>query len=287
MKYNDLLDKLHDLREKVDAISDELVDLIDEIEDLEDNEVYENEDDDILLNKLDELGEYLTSNLPTPNKFFISIGAGDNESMFDNAGVLFTKMRIQLDRSARSIDIPIAIKDLDGSIAEANYRIVSNELVDTDDWVDFRKFVQQVIHIADNFDNIQTEEDPSFAKQVIQRIDDVLVNCLRRHDLGCNISVCSHIENYKVIDFKLILSISTIFTVHRNGLFDTSFSYEYDVTIPTRNLDLTDATAKVTIGGPSKYIGDMIKRNEGTQIWTFLAEILQKVINRVVSRFSM
>ena len=287
MKYNDLLDKLHDLRERVDAISDELVDLIDEIEDLEDNEVYENEDDEILLNKLDELGEYLTSNLPTPNKFFISIGAGDNESMFDNAGVLFTKMRIQLDRSARSIDIPIAIKDLDGSIAEANYRIISNELVDTDDWVDFRKFVQQVIHIADNFDNIQTEEDPSFAKQVIQRIDDVLVNCLRRHDLGCNISVCSHIENYKVIDFKLILSISTIFTVHRNGLFDTSFSYEYDVTIPTRNLDLTDATAKVTIGGPSKYIGDMIKLNEGTQIWTFLAEILQKVINRVVSRFSM
>lgn len=282
MVKDDIYNSVLALRESVQNIQDKLDEILLKMELDADEE--DTTDEEVLNNKLEELGAYINNNIPDHTKYLVTIRAVDMGSMDDNVGVLFTTVKIHYDSSVKSIEIPVAITDLDGSIAEAKYRVVSEQFNRSKEWIDFKSFVTQIIDIVNNFDNVKS--DPiSPANKLAEHINNVIANCIKSKTVANRVDVKTSVRSAELIDFKIVLELNTKFTVYHNGEYVNTIDYDYTVFIPKNDMSLNTAKAKQTCPSVTKYIKDILNKTPETDLWSFVSVMLQTTIDEINSLF--
>lgn len=282
MVNDDIYTSVVSLRKSVQDIQDKLDEILLKLE--LDAEEGDTTDEEVLDNKLEEIAAYINNNIPDHTKYLVTIRSVDPNSIEDNAGVLFTNIKISYDSSVKSIEVPIAITNLDGSMAEAKYRIISEEYASSNDWIDFKTFVADIIEIVNNFDIVKTEPI-SIPKKIADRINSVITECIKSKTVASKIEVDTSARSADIIDFKLVLDLNTKFTIYHNGKYINTIDYDYTVTVPNNDISLNGAKAKQTCPSVTKYIKDILKKNPETDLWSFVAVMIQTTEEKINQMF--
>lgn len=275
----------HELYNEIKSLRDKISDIKEEVDEFF-LKLEPSDNKDTINFKLKQIEEYLNANLPEPHLFHCTLSLTTNK-VANNSDVIISKILIEKDRSIKTIEVPVAIKNMQGSISEAEYRVVSESLNPLHNWTKLDKFTKDILKIVINFNTIKTDNVRSFVRKQVDKINTVIQKCISDVSITDTVKVSTDIIGIDIIDGKYIVDTKTKFEIYNNGQYITTLSSSYTVKFKESDKELNHATAYHKNKLHGKYLNSIQNNIHEIKLWTFVSGIIETTANQIGQLFTL
>lgn len=274
---NGFYNRIVSLREKLCDIQEELDEIYEELE-------ISNED--IISENIHQIEEYLNANLEDPQQFHCFVDANNVEISNTTRDTVSTGLMITRDCSVKKVLVPIGIKNIKKGISEAKFMVISETFNPEHSWVKLDEFTKNVRNIVSKFDTIKSDKPKNFVKEQVNKINDILQQCINADCLADNVKVSSTPTAITKKDRKYEVRIKTTFNVTHNRHQISSFTHTFVIKFKDTDTELADAVAteeqsdlELTVD-LSEYVG-----SSEIPLMMYLTDLIDCVVDYINQKF--